>query len=392
MNFQISQSYSYIDREQDLYFLASQIEQADRIALDTEGNGLHNYFQKVCLIQVTINEEDFIIDPLADVDCTPFLAALSLKPLIFHGGDYDLRMLRSTFGFRPHNEVFDTMLAAKLLGYEPFGLADILQRLLNISLCKKNRKSDWTKRPLSEAQLQYAIDDTRFLKPLADCMREELEKNGRLEWHRETCERMVQTTEFDSVRDPDVTWRIKGAGLLEPRQLNYLRRIWQWREREAQRTDRPPFKIMPNSLLISLSEWLADNPSAPLSQGPKLPRNCTKRRLRELNKAIDKARKTPISKWPQKRKSKTVKNNEPSYGHLTDKLCHVCEQLANDLGITPSVLAPRATLATLAKYRLYTVEDMMEVGGMMRWQAEVLKPHIQHVFHSIKAVKNFEQL
>mgnify|MGYP001077099340 CR=1 FL=1 len=152
------------------------------IALDTEADSLHHYFEKVCLIQLAAGEESAIVDPLCGMDLSALLALLTCKPLILHGADYDLRMMRLTFGFLPEGEVFDTMLAARLLGYEEFGLASLVERFFGVRLSKGGQKSDWSRRPLSESQLRYAGDDTRYLLPLAARLREEMRLTLPAEW------------------------------------------------------------------------------------------------------------------------------------------------------------------------------------------------------------------
>ena len=148
--------------------LIQRIDTAERVALDTEADSLHNYFEKVCLVQLSFGGEHYLIDPLAGLDLNGLSEVLADKPLILHGGDYDLRMLRASIGFRPRREVFDTMIAAQLLGLEQIGLAALTERFFAITIGKAGQKSDWSRRPLSENQLRYAVNDTRFLERLAD--------------------------------------------------------------------------------------------------------------------------------------------------------------------------------------------------------------------------------
>ena len=120
----------YIDTPSGLLDLVTRLEEEPEIALDTEADSLHHYFEKVCLIQIAAGEENAIVDPLCGMDLSPLLALLTRKPLLLHGADYDLRMMRMTFGFLPEGEVFDTMLAARLLGYEEFGLASLVEPVM----------------------------------------------------------------------------------------------------------------------------------------------------------------------------------------------------------------------------------------------------------------------
>ena len=234
--------YAYVRDATALSGLIRCIEDGERVAFDIEADSLHSYTEKVCLLQLSVGGRHFVVDPLSELDFGGLVQALADKPLIAHGGDYDLRMLRAWRGFRPRGEVFDTMIAAQLLGIEQIGLAALVERFLDIAMTKDSQKSDWSRRPLSEKQLRYAANDTRHLEGLAECLRGELLERGRVEWHRESCRAMVDATGRDRPRDSREAWRIKGAGRLTPRQLAYLREIWGWREERARAPTARPSK------------------------------------------------------------------------------------------------------------------------------------------------------
>ena len=219
-----SEVYVYVRERAAMDKLMQRIGAAERIALDTEADSLHNYFEKVCLVQLSLGGEHYLVDPLCNLDLSGFSETLAEKPLILHGGDYDLRMMRAAMGFRPRRDVFDTMIAAQLLGIEQIGLAALIERYFAITIVKEGQKSDWSRRPLSEKQLRYAVNDTRYLAQLADRMRGELRDRGRVDWHSESCLAMVESTGRDNARDPEEAWRIKGSGRLTRRQLAYLAR------------------------------------------------------------------------------------------------------------------------------------------------------------------------
>jgi ribonuclease D len=266
-----TEGYVYVRDGAVLATLVQRIDSAKRIAVDTEADSLHNYFEKVCLIQLSIDGADYLVDPLAGVELRGFLEALAAKPLIFHAGDYDLRILRASTGFRPSGEIFDTMIAAQLLGIEQIGLAALLERCFAVTIGKEGQKSDWSLRPLSEKQLRYAVNDTRYLEALAERMASELAAKGRLGWHSESCRAMVQASGRNNPRDPEETWRLKGAGRMTRRQLAYLRELWRWRDQHARRANRPPFKIFGNQQIFELLQWAESHPNEPLDKGPKMP-------------------------------------------------------------------------------------------------------------------------
>ncbi len=374
--------FEYVDEQPALAKLIAGIRKAKRVALDTEADSLFHYFEKVCLIQLSIGDRNYIVDPLAEnLDLAPFMDALTSKPLIFHGADYDLRMMRSSFEFLPRGEVFDTMLAAQLLGYEQLGLAALVERIVGVSLCKDNKKSDWSRRPLSPSQLEYACDDTRFLDTLVQVLSKELKKLGRNGWHRETCDTLIQATRRDKPPpDPDDQWRIKGLRDLKRKQLAFVRELWRWREEQARRADRPPFKVMGNKQIIDLAIRAAGKRSWLPKNGHGIPRNCRGRRLDSLVNAIRTARALPQSEWPSHKRGR--KPNHECNREM-EVLTAATKGVAEGLGLTPSIIAPRAVLRSIALNKPRTVEEIMECSPMMRWQAELLAPAFQKALEKV---------
>jgi ribonuclease D len=357
--------------------LVQRLGAAQRVALDTEADSLHNYFEKVCLVQLSLGGEHYLVDPLCELDLSGFLTALAEKPLILHGGDYDLRMMRSSMGFTPRREVFDTMIAAQLLGIEQIGLAALIERFFGITIGKEGQKSDWSRRPLSEKQLHYAVNDTRYLERLAERLGRELNERGRVDWHVESCAAMVQATGRDNSRDPEEAWRIKGAGRLSRRQLAYLREIWRWRDQHARRADTPPFKIFGNQQILELLQWAESHPGAPLDQGPKLPRNMVGSRLKSLEDAIVRAAAMPQEQWPQRKIFDRGGFPSAELNEQINALRAECARIATALEIAPSTLAPRAALEIIARSRPRSLHEIMEKAGLLRWQAELLQSAVE---------------
>ena len=376
------EEYVYVRERAAMEMLIQRVHGAARVALDTEADSLHNYFEKVCLVQLSLGGEHYLVDPLCALDLSGFLAALAEKPLILHGGDYDLRMMRASMGFRPRREVFDTMIAAQLLGSEQIGLAALIERFFAITIGKEGQKSDWSRRPLSEQQLYYAVNDTRFLEPLAENLERELRERGRMAWHSESCQAMVESSGRDNLRDPEEAWRIKGAGRLTRRQLNYLREIWRWRDMHARSANRPPFKIFGNQQILDLLQWAESHPGVPLDQGPKLPRNIVGSRLSTLEAAIARAAGMPPAEWPGPR----IRNRDDApridCKEQIDALRGECARIAGELEIAPSTLAPRAALEAIARSRPRTLDEIMQSGHLLRWKAELVKGAVEKTLHS----------
>lgn len=370
--------YCYVDNSVALDDLVARMKAAERVAIDTEADSLHHYYEKTCLIQLTLDRKNFILDPLADIDMSAFLAVLAESRLILHSAEFDLRLLYNSYRFRPRNEVFDTMLAAQLLGFRKISLADMVAEYFDIPLTKKGQKSDWSRRPLTEAQLAYAANDTRYLVPIAEKQGEALARLGRVSWHRESCERMIEATANGTTRDPDDVWRIKGHSILKPRQLAFLKGLWHWREKEAQSVDRPPFMIIGNQQLLYLATWAAARKPGGTLIMPKLPRHFLGERLRSLKQTIRRIQAMSPEKWPKPRASRIP---VPA-GPLFDRFRAECARVAEELDIDPTLIANRRTLEKLSRELPEDEEQLIETGHMMRWQATLLAPGFFDIIRS----------
>lgn len=373
-------NYIYVDSTAGLRTLVERIAESSRIALDTEADSLYHYYEKVCLIQITVGEETYILDPLAGLDLSDFFVILARKPIILHSADYDLRILRASYDYLPKAEVFDTMLAARILGHDRLGLSALVEKYFGVTLSKHGQKFNWSLRPLPENKLIYAGNDTRYLEPLTNFLNNELSQLGRLEWHRESCAALVETTRVNRPpKEPDAIWRIKGLKEFNRRQLAYLRAIWYWRENEAKNSDLPPFKVLGNLPIIALALWASSHSGIPLARGPKLPRNCIGNRLHALNIKINEARELSESDWPQikAKKMKPVQRYTPfseEENSLFLRLREYSAKIAAELRVPPHVLVSRASLESIFRARAITVNDISTHGKITRYQAELLAP------------------
>lgn len=238
-----------ISTAQALADLISQLADFDPLAVDTEADSLHCYFEKLCLIQLSFDGEDLLVDPLAGLDLKPFFKLLASKLLILHGADYDLRLMRRA-GFSEPGAVFDTMIAARLTGHAEFSLAALVKQHFGIELVKGSQKANWARRPLSPQMEAYARNDTHFLIELARILEARLRELGRWDWFQQTCARAIATAQVDKERDVDTAWRIPGSSDLQGRASAILRALWLWRDAEARSADRPPFHVLQNEKLI----------------------------------------------------------------------------------------------------------------------------------------------
>jgi ribonuclease D len=349
-----------IDSEPKLAGYVPVLRSANWVAVDTEADSLHAYPEKVCLIQISTVSSDRLVDPLAGLDLGPLLDALTGHELIMHGADYDLRLLRKHHEFVP-SAIFDTMLAARLLGLRQFGLSHLVEKFLNVKLEKGPQKANWAVRPLTERMERYARNDTYYLKSLADRLKPELEAKQRLAWHQESCARLIQDSTTHRPADLDSVWRIRGSHRLERPALAILRELWQWREAEAVGANRPPFFVLSHEALVQIAA--ASAAAQPIE--PFLPRHISERRHGGLMKAI--ARGQNLSPdhhpWPLRRISR-----RPSEGERRRfaELQKCRDSHAATLGIDPTLIASRGMLSDLAHdWDKHTSE-------LMNWQRELL--------------------
>jgi ribonuclease D len=328
--------------------------------MDTEADSLHSYPEKLCLLQLSWPQANELVDPLAAIDLEPLLAILKMHELIMHGADYDLRLLFRGLSFVPQ-AVFDTMLAARFLGCRQFGLTDLVARYLGARLEKGPQKADWGRRPLTERMAAYARNDTRYLKPLADLLRHELEQKGRLAWHQEACARLVTDCTQLRSRNSDTMWRIGGSERLSRKGLAVLRELWHWREQEAIGANKPPYFVLSHELLIQLAEAASIHKANSLLPAHWLPQ----RRLGALA-ALERPLALPPNEHPQllrplcHRLTESEKRRYEEYRKRRDRW-------AAGLELDAAFIASRTVLIMLAR------EPEAQQRQLMQWQRDLLE-------------------
>jgi ribonuclease D len=337
--------------------LLPELESVDRVAIDTEADSLHCYREKLCLLQISISERDVIVDPLANVDVAPLRDALANKEIVLHGADYDLRLLRRNLNFVPQ-KIFDTVIAARLMGIREFSLAALVQRYFQIELAKGSQKANWAQRPLPSRMAEYAVNDTRYLLPMAERLETELNSRNRMEWFRQSCQRALELAAIDRERDLDEAWRISGAGALRGRASAVLRELWNWREREAEAADRPPFHILQNRELLSAAERFA------VGESPDY-KHFSDRRRRAFRKAAERGMQLPEKDWPVRPRRSGTRPSADVVRRIEELRRHR-DRAAKDLDLEPSFIAPRATLEAIAADQ--TRADAL----LVPWQRELL--------------------
>ena len=337
--------------------LVSKIKSFDRIAVDTEADSLHSYFEKLCLLQLSFDGQDHLIDTLAGFDLAPLAAAFAEKEIVLQGADFDLRLMRRSFGFIAVR-VFDTVIAARLLGLREFSLAALVERFFNVQLPKGSQKANWAQRPLPKRMADYAMNDTHYLLPLAENLERELIERDRLNWFRESCQRAIAQASVQRERDEDEVWRISGAGTLRGRPAAILRALWHWRDREARAGDRPPFHILQNQQLI------ASAIAFDVGETPEF-RHFSPRRRREFLAAAKEAMELPESEWPEKRRGVRLRPTAEMERRTTE-LRRKRDHAAAQLKIEPAFIAPRNALEAIAR------DESQKERLLVPWQRSLL--------------------
>lgn len=361
----------WIDSDDALESLLARLP-ALPLSLDTEADSFHHYRDKVCLVQLSCGEAAALVDPLSGLDPAPIGRVLADpgRPKRMHGADYDVRILHRDFGFEIAG-LFDTMIAARLLGERALGLASLLEAHLGVRLDKGSQRADWSKRPLTPRMAEYAIEDVRHLDALAALLEERLAGAGRLGWVHEECERLTAVRWRDRrAEDPEPFRRVKGAPGLPPRGLALLREVWQWRDGVARAGDRPPFRVLHDEVVLAIATAAPETQRA-LEGLPGIPETVARRHAAGLLAAVRRGLDCPEEDLPRRREAARPES-DPAVDAAADRLRAGRDRIAKDLGLEPAVIASRALLEDLAK-RIVAGEDPWAVPELRAWQSGLLR-------------------
>jgi len=245
----------WVDTPANFRALLARLRGEPALAVDTESNSLYVYREQVCLIQISVPGNDYLVDPLALSDLSG-LGPLFADPgvlKVLHGAEYDLSVLQRDYRFTLEN-LFDTMWASRILGWPAHGLAALLKAHFGVSLNKKYQRADWGRRPLPPEQLDYARLDTHYLLALHDIQAQELESTGRWPQAQHRFQKLTRARREQKAFDPDGFWRLPGVRDLDDTGRAILRQLYLYREDRARSENRPPFKVFSNKAMVDLSE------------------------------------------------------------------------------------------------------------------------------------------
>ena len=370
-------SPAYLDSAADIARFVDTIAGTQALAIDTEGASFHRFVDRVYLLQLTARTPDerlksAIVDPLPitprDLEGLGALAEHPEVEVVFHDADYDLRLLHQDYGWRVTN-IFDTRIAAQLVGLKAFGLAALLERYFGVKLDKKHQRADWSMRPLTEGMLDYAAQDTRYLLDLRDRLRAELERLGRWAWAKEEFERLEGTQFADDAGD-SAFLRIKGARDLNRRELALLRELVQWRDHVAAELDRATFRVAGNEVLLDIARQAPQTKEALLSiKGA--PRGMVESRGAEMLAAVRRGLAVPDAELPRFPKSPRW-DRDPDFDDKVARLKGVRDSVATRLELDPGVLCSRERLETIVRRAPQSIDHLAEIKDLRQWQIELM--------------------
>jgi ribonuclease D len=352
---------------EDYAALLEELRREPVLAVDTEAASFHRHANRIYLIQVSTPRETAIVDPLAITDLGG-LGALLADPaveVVFHDADYDLRLLDQHHGIRVAN-LFDTRIAAELLNEPGLSLAALLDKYLDVKVDKRFQRADWSQRPLSDEMLAYAAGDTRHLVTLRDLLAARLEDAGRTTWAREEF-RLLEQVRWtrDGEREPPFL-RVKGAKVLQPRQLAILREVHAWRAGLAERLDRAEFRILGNEPLLTLARE-APTTLDELAAIRGIGKETVQRRGRAILAAIRRGLRVPPRELPRVERPPR-RAREPEVEARLARLKAARTQVADTLGLAPGVVCPNSLLEAIARELPQDLEALAGVDGIRRWQ------------------------
>jgi ribonuclease D len=360
----------YLDESAEVDRFVDEIRGVREIAVDTEGASFHRYVDRIYLLQLTTGEQSAIIDPLS-IGKPEGLGQLMEDPsvqVVFHDADYDLRLLRQDYGWLTRN-VFDTRIAAQLIGLRSFGLAALLERYFGVKLDKKHQRADWSRRPLSEDMLAYASQDTRWLLQLRDRISETLAEKSRMAWAQEEFG-LLEQVRWETENSEDSFMRMKGARDLTRRQLALLRELVRWRDEVSSELDRATFRVVGNEALLEIARR-APRSKDDLSRIKGMPRAMLENRHKEILSAVREGLAVPEASLPRFPRAPRWER-DPDYEARVARLKAVRDQAALDLDLDPGVLCSRDRLEAVARRNPKSLEELAEVKELRDWQREVL--------------------
>ena len=364
-----------IEDAESLNTLAETLSAAKVIGIDTESDSFYSYREKVCLIQISDLHADYIVDPLRVSDLSPLAPALADPSIvkILHGADYDVVCLKRDFDFHIRG-LFDTLIAAQMLGMPRIGLADLIQRFFGHEIDKQYQRHDWSRRPLLPEHLDYARGDTHFLLALRELMTRKLKDAGRMRHMREECVLQERREWVPRPFNPDGYLRMKKSETLDDTGKRILKRLYHYRDDTAKSLNRPVFKVIPDQVLVQIAREKPTTVDA-LHRLFSSKSAMKRRHGSALVKAVVEGTEDTFKIPRAKQNKKKAKGPRPRLtGRSAERALQHLKAWRNKLvaskGLTPFTVASNGTLKSIASQRPRTLEELSAVSEVRAWQVQ----------------------
>jgi len=366
--------FRLIETSEELEKLAKQLRRERIIAVDTEADSFFHYFDKLCLVQIGCRSGIFLVDPLK----LPENGLAPLEPVfsdpevrkVFHAADYDLYVLQRYGGGIRVRNIFDTMLSAQLLGYPAVGLSALVEMHFGIKLSKDQQRTDWSRRELRPAQLEYAASDVRYLVELVSRLEKELRAKKRLTWAEEEFAQLEEKVWPGRQFDNEGYLRIKGAKKLSPRALAVLRELFLVRDKRARALDKPPFKVLGNGTLLELAQN-PPNTRRTLAHRKGVTDLVLRRLGHEIVEGVKRGLEGPEHPRPVPKSQSSGRRRLDRRGEIRlEQLKRWRGARARELEMDPGVACPNAVLEQIAWGHPKSIAELRKLGALRGWQLE----------------------
>lgn len=364
----------WVDQPDAFQRMISDLKRHPLLAVDTESNSLYAFQERVCLIQFSTGECDYLVDSISLVDLSA-LQPIFADPVIekvFHAAEYDLICLKRDYSFSFEN-IFDTMIAARILGRSEVGLAAVLQAEFEVQLDKRYQRADWGKRPLPSAQMDYARLDTFYLLSLRSRLADVLQEAGRWDLAQEDFRRLCSVAV--PVNGTASIWRISGSQDLTPQQAAVLQELCNYRETRARQADLPVFKIISNETLLNIAIECPETTAALDTMNVLSPRQ-----LHRHRDGLVAAVRRGLNSRPLERPQYHPRPDDAFLARI-EALRTWRKETGVEIGVPSDVILPRDVMEQIASANPATLEALASVMDGLPWRLNRFGKEILSVIH-----------
>ncbi len=367
----------WVDTPAALEYMVSDLQYYSQLGVDTESNSLFAYKERVCLIQFSTPATDFLLDPFpfSDLDIlAPIFADPEIEK-IFHAAEYDIICLKRDYGF-VFNHIFDTMLAARILGKNEVGLGNLLGAEFGVTVNKHFQRANWGKRPIEPALMAYARMDTHYLIDLRQRIQAALTASGLEGLAEEDFNRISQVEPPEEITS--CNWRISGCQNLDPVQLSVLCEIWHYRDQRAKQADLPLFKVISNQTLLDIAR------SCPRTRQDLIMLDGVTSRMADRHaEGLLRAVETGLQKPPKSQRNHTCSKPTDDYIKRIELLRNWRRTTGMSLKVESDVILPREMMEKIAQRNPSSLQELEQVMRDFPWRFQHLGQNILEILQTI---------